>query len=268
VAFTFAELTLLANLRKANLLPPKPAVLEIGENNYCGDVPIQQLVACIHEYATDPAIRSQLLADLQALRAPADPATLSQTEVRKVLYGLAKIAFRALLDYSSLSAIDLADSPNVEYRLDLNGPVSIPRQFDVVLNLGTAEHIFNIAQCYKSMHELTRPGGLIVTCGPFTGSLDHGFYTVQPTFYYDLAAANHYLLMVVLVVSLSPQSIVQIGDRDEFLTLAKEGRLPLNSGIYAVFRKASQETPFTMPIQGYYAKTLSPAAADRWLNDR
>jgi len=268
VAFTFVELTLFANLRRENLLPPKPAVLEIGENNYYCDVPLEQLVACIHQYATDPEVRRQLLADFQALGLPADVQTMPQTEVSRILYRLAKIAFRAMLDYSSLSAVDLIEGPEAEYRLDLNQPLPIDRQFDIVLNLGTAEHIFNIGQCYKSMHELTKPGGLIVTCGPFTGSIDHGFYTIQPTFYYDLAAANGYQLLTLLLVASSPQSIVQIGHRDELITMAKGGRLPPDSGLYAVYRKGPQETAFAMPLQGYYSRTLSPAAADLWQNRR
>lgn len=267
MAFTFVELTLFANLRRANLLPPKPAVLEIGENNFYCDVPLEQLLASINEYATDPAVRQQLLADFRALT-PTDVNAMQPADVTKWLYDMAKIALRALLDYSTLSAVDLMDSSRVEYHFDLNAPLPIERQFDVVLNLGTAEHIFNIAQCYKSMHELTKPGGLIVTCGPFTGSIDHGFYTIQPTFYYDLAAANGYHLLAMLMVTSSPQKIVQIGHRDEFIAMAKEGRLPQNSGIYAVFRKAPQETPFATPTQGYYSRSLSPTAADLWLNMR
>jgi hypothetical protein len=242
-------------------------VLEIGENNYYCDVPLEQLVACIHQYA-DPEIRQQLLADFGALGLPADAQTLPPAEVTKILYRLAKIAFRAMLDYSSLSAVDLVEGPEAEYRLDLNQPLPIDRQFDIVLNLGTAEHIFNIGQCYRSMHELTKPGGLIITCGPFTGSIDHGFYTIQPTFYYDLAAANGYHFLTLLLVTSTPQSIVQIGHRDELVTMANEGRLPPNSGLYAVYRKASQETAFVTPLQGYYSRTLSPAAADIWQNRR
>jgi SAM-dependent methyltransferase len=268
VAITFVEITLFANLRRANLLPPKPSVLEIGQNNYYCDYPLDQLVGCIRQYATDPTVRDQLLADFAELQRATSGGMPPPDEVSRILYALARISLRALLDYSALSAVDLSAGPDVEYRFDLNRPLPIERQFDIVLNLGTAEHIFNIAQCYQSMHERTRPGGLIVTCGPFVGGVDHGFYSIQPTFYYDLAAANGYEVLAVLLTTSSPQSIVQLQHREQCLTMAKEGRLPPNAGLYAVFRKAAQETPFATPAQGYYAHSLSPAAADMWLNMR
>lgn len=268
MAITFVEMALFANLRQANLLPRRPAVLEIGENNYYCDVPLDRLVGCIHQYATDPEVKDRLLAEFTGLQRSAGAGPPPPAEVTRILYSLARIAMRAMLDYSTLSSVDLSAGPNVEYPFDLNNPLPIDRQFDIVLNLGTAEHIFNIAQCYRTMHERTRPGGLIITCGPFTGGVDHGFYSVQPTFYYDLAAANGYQVMAVMLTTSTPQSIVQIHHREEFLTLAKDGRLPSNAGIYGVFRKGVPETPFAVPTQGYYAQTLSPAASDMWLNMR
>ena len=49
--------------------------------------------------------------------------------------------------------------------LDLNVPHELGEQFDAIFNLGTAEHIFNVYQAFKSMHDWLKVGGqIIIAC--------------------------------------------------------------------------------------------------------
>lgn len=79
---------------------------------------------------------------------------------------------------------------------DLNLPLDPhPGEFDLVTDFGTSEHIFDFAQVWRTIHSLTRQGGLIAFDKPFQGFPEHGFYKVDLTFFRDLAKANHYQIV-------------------------------------------------------------------------
>jgi hypothetical protein len=63
---------------------------------------------------------------------------------------------------------------------------------------------------------------------------------------------------------LMPPSIIQLHTREDAVRLASDGRIAPNALIYAVFRKAGQETLFHAPIQGYYSGRLSAEMNDAW----
>ena len=35
-------------------------------------------------------------------------------------------------------------------------------KFDIVTDQGSCEHVFDIAECYRTMHNLAKPGGYII----------------------------------------------------------------------------------------------------------
>jgi SAM-dependent methyltransferase len=98
-----------------------------------------------------------------------------------------------LLGFTEYSAID-GDGKFNAHVWDLNFPV--PRKhwgkYDLVTNHGTTEHVFNVLQVNKSIHDLTKPGGVMIHILPFQGNIDHGFYNYQPTFFKDIAYENDY----------------------------------------------------------------------------
>ena len=55
--------------------------------------------------------------------------------------------------------------------------------------------IFNQFNVFKTIHDLTKPGGFIFHQLPGQGYYDHGFYNYQPTFFFDLAEANDYSMI-------------------------------------------------------------------------
>jgi hypothetical protein len=95
--------------------------------------------------------------------------------------------------YTTYRSIDL-DDPRADWRCDLNHPVDISERFDMITNFGTAEHIFNICEVFRSMHVLLREGGVQLHVMPVFGDVNHGFYNVHPTAYLDVAKANDYVI--------------------------------------------------------------------------
>ncbi len=243
-----------AALRKAGIVPPRPNVLELGESEWYGDIPSEQLAGIIDTEVADPQARRELrqrLADTLSGKSP-HPS-----------WDLAKIFYRALLDYQRITAIDFHGTP-AAMQIDLNHPTGLDERFDVLIDCGTAEHVFNVFQFFKTCHELTRPGGLMVHATPFCGWIEHGFYSFNPTFYWDLAAANGYAVVMMVYTEIDPVRLVQLDKREKIVDMVRGGELGRNAILYAVFKKGDAETDFRIPAQGFYAGSLSREMAQAW----
>src|SRR5262245_57815982 len=99
--------------------------------------------------------------------------------------------FYALFGLGPYASIDV-DDDRATYQLDLNLPAKELAEYDVVTNFGTTEHVFNIGEAFKSIHNLTRPGGVSLHCVPCFGFVNHGFYTINPNVLVEMALANQY----------------------------------------------------------------------------
>jgi len=227
-------------------LPHGGKLLEIGEANWYGDVEPDFLI--------EP---SAIMCQGRHLET-----------VRKVLesskpdsFAICKAFYRQLFAPSITHAVDMGGTPSA-IRQDLNRPLSLANKYDVVINHGTAEHVFNIAQVFKSMHDATVPGGLMIHDSPCTGWVDHGFYCLQPTLFYDLAAANGYNLRLLAFYQIAERRYRIVETREHLHAMVKEG-LPDNSCLFVAMRKQKSDQ-FKIPMQGYYAQTLSESGVKAW----
>jgi len=103
------------------------------------------------------------------------------------------LSFNYSLDasYADIDSGTGASEKDADYiSLDLNKPLNHqPRSFDLILDSGTSEHCFNIAQVFSTYHSLFSSGGYLYQWSPFL-SPNHGFYSLNPTFYFDLDREN------------------------------------------------------------------------------
>ena len=138
--------------------------------------------------------------------------------------------------------------------LDLNEPIEDPGlldRFDLVSDYGNNEHVFNVAEAYRSMHRVTRRGGLIVIVQARYGG--NGYFLFDAPFFEEVAAANRYEILFSSYVLASRRSAC--GTFDEFhvpmaaqlLDLLDWSRLGSISVCY-VFRKTSDQD-FVVPYQ-------------------
>jgi SAM-dependent methyltransferase len=91
------------------------------------------------------------------------------------------------------ATIDL-DTRHDAIPLDLNTdqvPERLRRQFDLVINTGTTEHVANQAQAFRIIHDLTRKGGVMFHEVP-AGSWNHGLVNYTPKFFLLLHKQNDY----------------------------------------------------------------------------
>lgn len=238
----------LKELHRRGELPQGGALLEIGEANWYGDVPQSVLAA--------DALRLGDCAD-------PDPGSLARLiEKSDDFFWLVKAIYCLYFQTTQVVSIDLSGTPDA-LKLDLNQQIDLERQFSTVYNHGTLEHLFNPCEALRTMHNHCRVGGLMIHESPFTGWIDHGFYTIQPTLYFDLAAANGYQMVFMAVTHIEHGSAVEIHSREQLLKMAAAGGVPNNSMLYVAMRKVKDE-PFKIPMQGFYAETLSAEAHEAW----
>jgi hypothetical protein len=253
MAINIIEYNIMRRMRQELMLPLGGDILELGEANWYGDVDLNLLLQDIGNFAP---------ADQQAkLRAQLQEAV--EANRPGVLWEIAKVYWQAFLQPASMTAIDFHGTDKA-LKLDLNSPIKLKRQFHIVMNGGTLEHVFNVAQAFKTIHDHTRPGGFMLHGFPFTGWVDHGFYGFNPTFVWDLAASNDYRVCLFVYSEVNPPKIVPLTAREQILHMAKEGQIGQNSMLYVTLRRPDEEKSFRIPMQGFYAGSVSQEAAQAW----
>lgn len=164
---------------------------------------------------------------------------------------------------SRVVSIDLHGT-DAALQIDLNEPIWLEGgQFDIIVNHGTAEHIFNIGQVFRTMHDWCKVGGLMLHEAPFTGWVDHGFYNLQPTLFYDVAAANGYEIESCAVAHLQTRLIWRIASQANLVELVKAGGVLNNSVLFVAMRKTNSEA-FRVPMQGVYSDGATQDQIRAW----
>jgi hypothetical protein len=231
MAISYTHFQLLKHLHAQGELPQGGSILEIGEANVYGDFDIASEVG------------------MWPLTGRIDD------------YGYAKIIYAKLFSTQDVASID-AGGPTA-HKFDLNQPCTLNRQFTTVINHGTAEHIFNIAQVFRTMHDHCAVGGLMIHECPFTGWLDHGFYCLQPTLFWDVAHDNGYKMVLMATEHLQSRTYKIYENREQLLEERRRGALADNLMLFVVMRKTKDEQ-FYVPMQGVYAGTAGDVATQAW----
>lgn len=152
-----------------------------------------------------------------------------------------------------LDVYDIVRERGCEIECDLNRPMFTKPVYDVVLDVGTSEHCFNIAQAVMNMAVFVKIGGVVIHENPFNCG-NHGFYSLNPTWYEDFYSQNGFVV---------EQCALRTRDgrgadipRTKRFTFTNE-----EVNVFAVARRVAEQ-PFVFPVQTKYAK-LIPAAGVR-----
>src|SRR5260370_15828828 len=122
------EFGFLKAAHQAGIFAPVKSVLEFGESN-------------THNLDVRRAIE-ELLPVGEAREAALAEAVAAQHE-RLPGFPWARLLYRLIFKDASYTAIDLDPKPPYVIQQDLNEPFNLGRQFDLCINNGTSEHIFN-----------------------------------------------------------------------------------------------------------------------------
>lgn len=145
----------------------------------------------------------------------------------------------------SLDVYDIKEDRGGEIVLDLNHPfpANACEQYEHVLDVGTLEHCFNVAQAAINMAAIAKVGGRVYHDNPFNNG-NHGFYGLNPTWYHDFYGANGFEVEDCRLITQDGFVGEQIGCRRFFLT-EKEANC-----IATVVRR--EVRPFVFPTQAKY----------------
>lgn len=155
-----------------------------------------------------------------------------------------------------LDVYDIVAERGCEIICDLNhqlAPQLKAWNYDIVLDVGTAEHCFNIAQAMVNMAGMVKMGGYIIHENP-ANCLNHGFYSLNPTLFADFYAANGFDLLECKLVNREGES-ADVPRTKRFKFVGAE------VNVFALARRTGIQ-PFVWPIQTKYKQSI-PAAVDR-----
>ena len=168
----------------------------------------------------------------------------------------------------SYTAIDIDGSPG-SLPLDLNVdevPAEHKGRYQLVMNLGTTEHVADQNQAMKVVHDLTAVGGVMIHTVPMQGYSNHGLLNYNPKFFWMLAKScrYHWLDMRISYDTPMPLSADIIGEVTRFSSAAAkrlEKLFVTDVGFMAVMQKR-EDIPFVPPIDA------GDAVAEQRLRER
>ena len=121
--------------------------------------------------------------------------------------------------------------------------------YDIVLDVGTLEHCFNIAQAAFNMANMVKHRGHAIHENPFNCG-NHGLYGLNPTWYHDFYGANGFKVL---------ECRLSMSNRGSPVPLTKRFRFTEEeTNIFTVARRDEVMT-LSYPVQSKYAKQIPVA---------
>jgi hypothetical protein len=148
----------------------------------------------------------------------------------------------------TLDVFDVVQERGCEVIVDLNHPIpaNACNQFDWVLDVGTMEHCFNVAQALVNIASLPKVGGTVIHENPFNWG-NHGFWNINPTLMYDFYEDNGFEVAACWLHNHRTGDLFRAPRLKRF----KHTHSEVNLFTIAVKR---EEKDFTFPTQGKYRK--------------
>lgn len=188
--------------------------------------------------------------------------------------GFAEPVFSAL-GARKISAMDASGFEGAEFVCDLNRPVpdDLKQKFDVVLDGGTLEHIFNFPIALQNCMEMVRKGGRFFTHTIANNWCGHGFYQFSPELFYNVLSEDNGFeveRMILHVVGpysrwyevANPQTIrsrVELFNSFPLQMLVQAKR----TSIVPLFQKVPQQSDYTPRWLNQSPDMLNPFAPSR-----
>jgi hypothetical protein len=85
-----------------------------------------------------------------------------------------------------VDSYDYSGYEGATYVVDLGRPIVPQQQYDTILDCGTAEHVFDVAQALRNLSSLCTPGGQIIHVLPANNFCGHGFWQFSPELFFSL----------------------------------------------------------------------------------
>ena len=180
-------------------------------------------------------------------------------------------------EYKSIDINGAYNSLQFDLNKNISETYSYNEKYDLVINNGTGEHVFNQYALFLNFHNLTKLNGIMLNILPFIDWINHGFYNFNPIFFADLAASNNY---EIVKISLANRDGAELKLNNENLSILFEQikpnrndskfkkmidiaktKLGRNILLVVITRKLS-DNEFKIPLQGKYLNDVSNFKTD------
>lgn len=194
-----------------------------------------------------------------------DKIKISKNEDFKEKKCIDDVSFFSALGFNSIESTDNSDHESADIILDLNKPIpkELYGKYDTIIDGGTLEHIYNVPNVLKNIHDMLKVGGRIIHIVPSASFyfIDHGFYMFSPTLFNDYYVSNKYTIEKSYVLTFDrwrmADGIHNIYQYDRTLIEYITRWNGDSSGIFFVATKNNESTSDVIPQQGMYVEQWS-----------
>lgn len=113
------------------------------------------------------------------------------------------------LGATQIDSLDASDYESATVIHDMNTPISehLKNQYDVLIDGGALEHIFNFPTAIKNCMELIKEGGYFISLAPANNYFGHGFYQFSPELFFRVfSLQNGFEIENVIHVNMDKRS--------------------------------------------------------------
>jgi hypothetical protein len=180
--------------------------------------------------------------------------------------------FREALKFDSVTCIDFSPYEGASVVQDIGAELrpDLVGQFDLAVDGGTLEHVFNYPVAVGNLMRLVRLGGAVYTQNPCNGLAGHGFYQFSPELLYRVFSEQNgfeiRFVRIALARSLSVEKTTNQPVYDVIDPAKYRGRVSLACKdpiiLLSLAVKRSNAQPFTEPVlQSDYLEKWSGTSA-------
>jgi SAM-dependent methyltransferase len=178
------------------------------------------------------------------------------------------------LDVRDLGALDHSAYEGAAIQHDLNQPLpdALREQYDVVIDSGTLEHVFNVPVAIASCMALVKRGGTLFLSSPANNLCGHGFYQFSPELFFRLFKNANGFTLTRMVLVTHPFPGAELSARQTWYEVADpadiHARVPLMTSTPAFLMIEARRVdvvPLLMqpPLQSDYVARWDAAAGPK-----
>jgi hypothetical protein len=230
----------LKNLTATGALQPGSSICDIGATQLFGDKDQQASRAFLSFYADRfPGAKR--------------PREVSPESLEKIAQDgfLGDLLMLAGFKYKALDIFHATNTILFDLNIHEPGPDLVER-FDLVMNFGTTEHVFNQLRAFQTIHALTKIKGVCYHDLPMAGYLNHALYRYDPLFFSMVVPANNYEVLMQEITMGAEQAVTH-----QLKAMGYKMPTVTNVGIEAIYRRTSPD-PFRVPMETSTSLSIDP----------
>jgi hypothetical protein len=208
----------------------------------------------------------QMLAEEQIMPAPLPSDRDTRTNIpswheTRLKKNTSDVVFFNLLGITDINALDYSSYEHADIIHDLNLPVPahLRDRFDLIVDGGTLEHVFDVKQSLANIALMLRSGGRIIHISPANNYTNHGFYQFSPTLFFDYYGTNAFIDLRGFIAE-HDTYLYDVRPWDVFEMTGKVGQMTSKHSLIMLFvaEKTRASTADRIPVQSLYQQINQP----------